>query len=40
MSQNRSQADIDGVVQGLGESRSAKDRMVAELVQQRRPRKG
>lgn len=39
MSQNRSQADIDGVVAGLGESTSATDRMVAELVEQRRPTK-
>lgn len=40
MSQNRSQADIDGVVQGLGESEAAKDRMVAAIVQQRRPAGG
>lgn len=39
MSQNRSQADIDGVVQGLGESDSATDAMVAGIVQQRRPAK-
>ena len=40
MSQNRSQADIDGVVQGLGESQAPKDRMVAAIVQQRRPAGG
>lgn len=40
MSQNRSQADIDGVVEGLGESTAAKDRMVGEIVEQRRPAKG
>ena len=40
MSQNRSQADIDGVVEGLGESEAVKDRMVAAIVQQRRPAKG
>jgi transcriptional regulator len=38
MSQNRSDADIDGVVQGLGESASARDREVSEIVRQRRPK--
>lgn len=37
MSQNRPDADIDGVVRGLGESESAEDRAVAEIVRQRRP---
>ena len=32
MSQNRSAADIDGVVRGLGESPVASDRVVAEIV--------
>ena len=39
MSQNRSQADVDGVVRGLGESNDPQDRMVAAHVQQRRPAK-
>lgn len=38
MSQNRSDADIDGVIQGLGESASSHDREVSEIVRQRRPR--
>lgn len=37
MSQNRSAADIDGVVRALGESESANDRAVAAIVQERRP---
>jgi len=37
MSQNRSEADIDGVIHGLGESRAAQDQAVAEIVRQRRP---
>jgi transcriptional regulator len=38
MSQNRSSADIDGVVRGLGESDVASDRAVADIVAARRPR--
>ena len=37
MSQNRSAADIDGVVRGLGASERAMDREVAEIVEARRP---
>ena len=37
MSQNRSGADIDGVVRGLGESPVASDRAVADVVAARRP---
>ena len=37
MSQNRSAADIDGVVNGLGASGSARDREVAGIVEARRP---
>jgi transcriptional regulator len=37
MSQNRSSADIDGVVRGLGESAVAGDRTVADIVAARRP---
>jgi transcriptional regulator len=37
MSQNRSGADIDGVVRGLGESPVASDRAVADIVAARRP---
>lgn len=37
MSQNRSSADIDGVVRGLGESTSPTDRAVGEIVAARRP---
>lgn len=37
MSQNRSDADIDGVVRGLGESLEAADRAVAAIVEARRP---
>ncbi len=37
MSQNRSAADIDGVVRGLGDSPDAGDRAVAEIVAARRP---
>lgn len=40
MSQNRSRADIDGVVRGLGESRVPSDRVVAEIVAERRPAGG
>jgi transcriptional regulator len=36
MSQNRSSADVDGVVRGLGESESPVERMVGEIVQERR----
>jgi transcriptional regulator len=39
MSQNRPPADIDGVVDGLGESTSHADRTVAAIVEQRRPSK-
>jgi len=39
MSQNRPEADIDGVVHGLGESRLARDQAVAAIVRQRRPTK-
>ena len=38
MSQNRSAADIDGVVRGLGASERAMDRVVAAIVEERRPR--
>jgi len=37
MSQNRTSADIDGVVAGLGASERAEDREVARIVEQRRP---
>ena len=37
MSQNRSSADIDGVVRGLSASPAAADRQVAEIVEARRP---
>ena len=37
MSQNRSAADIDGVVRGLSSSPDARDRAVAEIVEARRP---
>ncbi len=37
MSQNRSSADIDGVIRGLAESPSPSDRTVAEIVAERRP---
>lgn len=37
MSQNRSSADIDGVVEGLGASPVPRDQAVAAIVQQRRP---
>jgi transcriptional regulator len=39
MSQNRSDADIDGVVSGLAQSRDATERAVAEIVAERRPRR-
>ena len=39
MSQNRSSADIDGVVEGLGASQRPQDQAVASIVQQRRPTK-
>ena len=38
MSQNRSAADIDGVIAGLGASDSPADRIVAGIVAKRRPR--
>ena len=37
MSQNRSGADIDGVVRGLGASEAPTDRAVAAVVAERRP---
>ena len=37
MSQNRSAAEIDGVVRGLGASPVASDRAVAEIVAARKP---
>jgi transcriptional regulator len=37
MSQNRSAADIDGVVRGLADSPAAGDRAVAAIVEERRP---
>ena len=37
MSQNRSEADIDGVIRGLGASEAQSDRAVAALVAERRP---
>jgi transcriptional regulator len=37
MSQNRSAADIDGVIHGLGASKSAGDHAVAAIVAERRP---
>lgn len=37
MSQNRSSADIDGVVRGLSASADPNDRILAEIVQERRP---
>jgi transcriptional regulator len=37
MSQNRVAADIDGVIQGLGESDVAQDQTVADIVRERRP---
>ena len=39
MSQNRSAADIDGVIHGLGESEAARDQTVAAIVRERRPTK-
>lgn len=39
MSQNRSDADIDGVVGGLAPSQDATERAVAEIVADRRPRR-
>ena len=39
MSQNRTDRDIDGVVQALGASGSEGDRVVAAIVQDRRPRR-
>ncbi len=38
MSQNRSRADVDGVVRGLATSESAEERAVGEIVQQLRDR--
>jgi transcriptional regulator len=40
MSQNRSVADINGVIAGLSASTSATDRAVAAIVAERRPGKG
>jgi len=40
MSQNRPDADIDGVVHGLAGSDSARDRAVAAIVAERRPARG
>ena len=37
MSQNRSAADVDGVIRGLGESESVQDQAVALIVRDRRP---
>lgn len=37
MSQNRSAADVEGVIRGLGDSPSAQDREVGEIVRERRP---
>jgi len=37
MSQNRAAADIDGVIAGLGASESPADRVVADIVAERRP---
>lgn len=37
MSQNRSAADVDGVIHGLSESSAAQDQAVAEIVRERRP---
>jgi transcriptional regulator len=37
MSQNRSAADIDGVIRGLGESEAIQDQTVAAIVRERRP---
>lgn len=39
MSQNRPDADINGVIHGLGESNAAQDQTVAAIVRQRRPAK-
>lgn len=39
MSQNRPDADIDGVIYGLGESNATQDQAVAAIVRQRRPTK-
>jgi transcriptional regulator len=38
MSQNRSDADIAGVIRGLGESKSAGDQAVAAIISERRPK--
>ncbi len=37
MSQNRSSEDIDGVVEGLRQSQSQNERLVGEIVAERRP---
>ena len=37
MSQNRSAADIDGVIRGLGDSEAIQDQIVAAIVRERRP---
>jgi predicted FMN-binding regulatory protein PaiB len=39
MNQNRSEADIDGVIRGLSELDVVKDHVVADIVRQRRPEK-
>ncbi len=39
MSQNRLDADIDGVIRGLGESPVARDQEVAAIVSKRRPKR-
>ena len=38
MSQNRSAADVDGVIHGLEQSPAPQDRAVAGIVRERRPR--
>jgi transcriptional regulator len=40
MSQNRSAADIDGVIHGLGSSKAEVDNAVANIVAERRPKTG
>ena len=39
MSQNRVGADVDGVIQGLSDSSTVQDQVVAEIVRERRPAK-
>jgi predicted FMN-binding regulatory protein PaiB len=38
MSQNRSAADIDGVIDALGSSKAVRDHAVADIVAERRPK--